>query len=466
MPDTEHNFELGVAPSTDLANVIGIGTVHPIEVERRGVSETSTWSINFVHEPSLLPDQTNNENRLFHHYTVFLSIQMVPIDFENNPWKSTYPSIAIQEALASDGGTRPLYHAILALTGLHLANLKGPDGGKNDLMIATRYYALALNDVREHLNQPTGHSYNTILAAMIVITLMEHNLENTGRGWRTHLIGALQLVMHDVVQKSWFQGHDAWVMTQTLAMFAIIAETTNAHSRTSAGFLAELGLVLRDVMGHPRFGYTVGGNARLLNAIYQVRQLEEQLAVANAVNDVWAQVAMRQQAEDIMQELQIDASDHDVDTYLSGNSALSDADKSPQKRSQVKMHLDLFAASIMIYCHRNVLHSQPCAVAGYVHKVLSCAHSLMEADCGAAFIWPVFVAAVEAYTPEMQDLASRFLMELEKRGGTSRKAMQQVIRQVWMDRQDLTSHLGCEPGEVAIDWRKVMGNLEVDILLL
>jgi hypothetical protein len=120
----------------------------------------------------------------------------------------------------------------------------------------------------------------------------------------------------------------------------------------------------------------------------------------------------------------------------------------------------------MIYCQRSVLCAYPSAVVGYVYQVLSYANTLMEADCGAVFIWSVFIAAVEAYTSEARALATRFFDRAEKRGGPNRKAMHRVIRQVWADRERLASDWCCDPGEVPVDWRQIMESLGVDILLL
>jgi hypothetical protein len=61
------------------------------------------------------------------------------------------------------------------------------------------------------------------------------------------------------------------------------------------------------------------------------------------------------------------------------------------------MHFDLFAVSVLMYYQGNLLHAHPSAVVGYVYQVLSYAKRLMEADCGAVFIWSVFIAAVEVY---------------------------------------------------------------------
>ena len=391
---------------------------------------------------------------------------MVPIDFENNPWKSTYPLIAAQEAASPYLGNRSLYRAIIALSGLHLANIKGPELGKYDMVTALHYHGLALGEIRESLSHPLKNSNNTVLAAMIVITLAENCFQGTGREWRTHLGSALRYNIHDLSLELSNQGHDTWVMTQTLAMFAIIAQTSRGHSKSSSGFLTNILEGLQNIMAHPCFGYTIGGNSRLLNAILQVRSLEEQMAMTKTVKDTEANILVHHEVEIIMRELNIDACNDEVDIFLSGGLPTDNTNGSPEKRSQVKMHFDLLAASILIYCQRNILDVQPSAVISHVHKVLTYANTFMESHRGVVFIWSVFIAAAEAYTPETQALASRIFDRAEKRSEANRKAMHRIIRQVWVDRQRIAFEWCCDPGEVPVDWRVVMESLNIDILLL
>lgn len=80
--------------------------------------------------------------------------------------------------------------------------------------------------------------------------------------------------------------------------------------------------------------------------------------------------------------------------------------------------------------------------------------------------WPVFVAAAEAYTPEAQALANRFHKFSDTLGVSNRTDMKRVVDQVWAEREGLAAAQRCSPGEVIVDWRDVMENLELDILLL
>ena len=85
---------------------------------------------------------------------------------------------------------------------------------------------------------------------------------------------------------------------------------------------------------------------------------------------------------------------------------------------------------------------------------------------GEPSIWPVFIAAVEAYTPESQALATHFFGESKTRGTGLREEMRNVVCQVWADRERLSAEWQCSPGGVSVNWRAVTKKLGVDVLLL
>lgn len=130
------------------------------------------------------------------------------------------------------------------------------------------------------------------------------------------------------------------------------------------------------------------------------------------------------------------------------------------------MHFDLFAVSVLMYYQGNLLHAHPSAVVGYVYQVLSYARRLMEADCGAVFIWSVFIAAVEVYLrPRLWRHASSTVQK-SAADRIARPCTESFVCQVWADRERLASAWCCDPGEVSVDWRWLVESLGVEILLL
>lgn len=72
-------------------------------------------------------------------------------------------------------------------------------------------------------------------------------------------------------------GH-AWVITQSFALSAVVAQTAVECSAESNAYITNIYSVLCDVAHEPRFVFTIGGNARFINAIYRTRLLEEHVA--------------------------------------------------------------------------------------------------------------------------------------------------------------------------------------------
>jgi hypothetical protein len=138
----------------------------------------------------------------------------------------------------------------------------------------------------------------------------------------------------------------------------------------------------------------------------------------------------------------------------------------PRSRRMARLHLHLFTSAAMIYLFCIVLRYTPSAVAEYVQEVLTDSMAFISIYCGSVSIWPVFVPAVEAYTPESLALAKQLLSFSRKQGIGNREDMQRVVHQVWADRERLAAERQCDPGEIFVDWRDVMKRLDEDVLLL
>ncbi|RDW56511.1 hypothetical protein BP5796_13152 [Coleophoma crateriformis] len=424
----------------------------------------ATMSIILPPSQTLIPGGSHEENLLFYHYVCNISVVMTPIDDGHNPWKSTYPSIAVRDL--SSSSTRALYHAILAQSAYFLANVKGPVRGKGENLSAMRYFGMAIRELRESLMEPSK-DYISVLAALLTIILGEHVFKATSRGWRNHLQGAAGFVTQYLAQQPWRLSYDAWIITQNFALSYVIAQTVGSCSATAANNNIDIYDVLCDVMARPGFGYTIGATARLIKAIYKARQLEEQMTAAGfsspSVNfqDMSKNVCV--QVEEIIQQLQIPLND-EVEVIMKRQ-------PEPQHRdvvqTRVQLHFHLFNSAVMIYLLRVVLRHPPSAVFDYVWEVLNDTMTFINMGGGGCVsIWPVFIAAAEAYTPKLQEMADSCLIYLEGKVTGNRKDVRRVVHQVWADRGQLVAERQCDPGEVLVDWRAIMKRLDVDILLL
>lgn len=430
------------------------------EMVYRQTGTDLTMSIILPPSQSLTPNGVHEENHLFFHYISSVSVLMTPIDDWRNPWKSTYPSIAVQGPNASS--TNALYHAILAQSAYHLSNLKGP-GGEPESLSAMRYSSLAIRELKESLRTPT-EDYSSVLAALLTLMLAEHVFRSNSRGWRTHFRGAIGFVSQFLAKQPWMLSHDAWVITQNFALSSVIAMTVGSADEKSSDHIGEIHHILGDVMSGPSFGYTIGGTARLFRMIYKTRQLEEQLAITGyrrgvheLSNDTLIQV------EDIIRQLETPLDD-DVEVYIQQQKR-NNAQVVPQARRQVKLHLQLFNGAVIIYLFCTVLQYPPSAVASYVSDVLTNVMAFVELHNSNVSIWPVFIAAAEAYTPESLALARRCNSFSGKFAG-NRKDIGLLLCEVWAERERLATVRHCDLGEVSVKWRDVMKRLNLDILFL
>ncbi|RDL36876.1 Zn2 DNA-binding protein [Venustampulla echinocandica] len=421
------------------------------------------FSMSIIQSPSqsLTPSGLQEENFLFFHYVSYVSVQMTPIDDERNPWRSTYPSIAVQGAKTSS--TDALYHAILAQSAYNIANLKGPGRGNGEKASAMRYSGKAIQELRRSLELPKK-DYCSVLAALLTIMLAEHVFHRNSQGWQNHIRGAIGFVSQYLTQQPWMLSHDAWIITQNFVLSTVISQTACSCTTSSLDHIDEMYGMLDDVIARPSFGYTIGGTTRLIRMIYQTRRIEVQLAITGykrGIQEMNEDVLV--QVEDIIRQLETPFDD-EVEMYMEQHEP-NDLKVLPRTRQLVKLHLHLFNGAAMIYLLCMVLQYPPSTVASYVSEVLINTMAFVDMDSNNVSVWPVFIAMVEAYTSESLELSNRYLASSDVVAG-NRKDIGRVVRQVWADREELATRRQCDLGEVSVNWRDVMKRLDLDILLL
>lgn len=420
-------------------------------------------AFSIIQSPSqpLTPSGSQEENFLFSHYISYVSVQMMPIDDGRNPWRSTYPSIAVRGVKTSS--TNALYHAILAQSAYSIANLKGPGRGNREKASAMRYYGKAIQELRQSLDLPT-QDYSSVLAALLTIMLAEHIFRGSSRGWRNHIRGAIGFVGQYLTQQPWMLSHDAWILTQNFTLSTVISQTVCSCTTSSSDHIGQIYGLLDDVIARPSFGYTIGATTRLIRMIYQTRQVEIQLATTGdrrGIQEISKDVLV--QIEDIIRQLQTPLKD-EVEIYIK-QQELNNLMVSPLTRQLVDLHLHLFNDAVMIYLLGMVLKYPPSAVASHVSEVLIKTLAFVDMHGNNISVWPVFIAMAEAYTSESLELANRYLVFWDEFGG-NRKDIGRLVRQVWADREELATRRQCDLGEVCVNWRDVMRRLDLDILLL
>ncbi|UKZ69539.1 uncharacterized protein TrAtP1_010545 [Trichoderma atroviride] len=425
-----------------------------------------------------IPRATNYETYLFHHY-LLISTAMLPVDVKDstNPWRSVYPLMAARDTPSG----RSLYHAMLAQSAHHLGKLRGDENGQRDKVKAMHCFGMALRELQQALEEPT-QDYSSVLAAILAVMSTEHIFRSSSQGWREHFRAATRFVMRHLARRPWKLSHEAWAVTQSFVLSHVIAHTahkpyalTAPHGHDEDDNSEDVYDVLCDTATNSSFGYTIGSTRRLIKALCHVRRLEAQMAVeaadstTSATNTNAMNLSLFEEAISILNDLQ-KPPDEGLDAYL--DSAGSIRMPLARARTLASLHINLFRNAVSIYLLRTVLRFPPSAVAGCVMDVLSDAWLFADmSPHGTAYcslsLWPLFVAAVDAYLPEAQDIAERILDLFEKTSGVKNRCdVKRLVHKVWAMRIDLAQESNCGPGDIWIDWREIMAQMGLDILFL
>lgn len=449
------------SPATDVSDIsTSIVSVEPSydEIDQLGAD----FRLPVARSVSVpwVPGGSRQDNELFHHYISHLAGMMTPIDDERNPWKSTYPSLAVCEVTSSS--TRSLRHAILSQSAYQLASVKTTESGKY-LTAAAKHFGLAVNNLRNSLENPL-ENFSSTLAAILSITLANHVFFGQTAGLGHHIQGAVQYVAQHLKQKPWLKSHDAWVVTQSFVVHTLMFQLVGGACDISPDADSAFHEVLHDVIANPDFAYTMGSTPRIMKALYQARLLEVQLGAAGSLQQGKLHLYgdTLEQAGRVFAELHA-PSDAEIDLYMSRQRLKTTLS---EQRKFIASNLSLFNSAVTIYFIRMVLHCPPRTVADLVVQVLSAAVGILKTDHAAVSIWPIVIASAEAYTLEAQDLADSALSLSTGFGIANRSVIHRVVHSIWEERKKMATQQQYELGEVLMDWRQLLKQLDVDILLL
>lgn len=400
------------------------------------------------------------DNELFYHYISHLAGMMTPIDDERNPWKSTYPSMAVREVTSNS--TVSLRHAILSQSAFQLASIKTTDSGKY-LTAAARYFGIAVHKLRNSLETPSKN-FSSTLAAMLSITLADHVFYGRTAGLRHHIQGAVQYVAQHVQQKPWVKSHDAWIVTQSFVVHTLMSQLIGGAGEISPDANSAFQEVFHDVIANPDFAYTMGSTPRIMNALYQARLLEVQLGGAGSLQQCKPHLFgdTLDQVGKVFAELHAPL-DAEIDLYMNRQRPKSTL---AEQRKFIASNLSLFNSAVTIYFVRMVLCCPPTTAMDLVSQVLSTAVEILKSDRAAVSIWPIVIASAEACTSEAQQLADAALSLSTGFGIANRLLIRRVVHSIWAERMKMAAQQQCEVGEVLMDWRQLLKQLDVDILLL
>lgn len=121
--------------------------------------------------PLIRASSSPDESSTFYHYMTWVAPLMIPVDSVENPWKTIYPSLALQD---SSPASQSLYHAMLAQAGFNIANLQkdNPDTYRKRSLQALQQYTISLRKLRECLESPSDE-YETCMATLYTLVIVE-----------------------------------------------------------------------------------------------------------------------------------------------------------------------------------------------------------------------------------------------------------------------------------------------------
>jgi len=191
------------------------------------------------------------------------------------------------------------------------------------------------------------------------------------------------------------------------------------------------------------FGFTVGASQVLIRCIHDTTRL--------ASLQVHEDVETRQSAtEELYQRI--------LECDLEHSSS----------QELVQLHHEIFKMGVLIHFHRRILNSVPCALIPLLDILLGYVTKYESLKGGYITIWPVFIAAVEAYKEDHKSCLRGWLNSAEKLGAANRVDAGLLIEAVWRERKRKTNEIGegTEEGDVIVDWRQVMEEMRMHILLV
>jgi len=253
-----------------------------------------------------------------------------------------------------------------------------------------------------------------------------------------------------------------WATTQSLYIIGTISSTSNL-STESERCLGLSGDTNNDsfkisITSNPIFGFTIGATRRLLQTVSHIGSLFVLRQSKYRITDADVDFCKRslEACDDLFSN----------GTAWENGDLYRDSARSPYRTSVVQHQLKAFLAAAYIFMHRSLLDATPHEVRPYVVQVFEAVDEFFNLRGGNFSLWPAFIAATEACEGEDIAAANRWLERAMRVGMGNRLRAKVVIEEVWRRRQDVSKASDIPLNGCRIDWRDVMMDLDIDILLI
>jgi hypothetical protein len=398
----------------------------------------------------------DNAAYMFHHYSTYIAMNMMPFEDQRNPWKSFYPLMA---RCGKSRMHKSLLHAMLAQAAGNLAYMGCRE--EDMLTLTLEHYVMSVEYLRKGLEEDSK-DFSLVLASVLTLIMAEVSqfvlfllivmtqmvtsqvYNGKSKAWRVHLSGAWTLFKLHQVDRPWQNLDIAWLTAQSLCLLKIRCDTMQAGTKTesrrsSFDFPKEL---ISLVASRPEFGFTVGASPELMSYIMDTTQL--------AFHILYDDPESQGEAVRVLQQ------------RLRSCSLPNDF----SNEGCVQLHHRIFQLGAIIYFNRSVLKSPSQQSVAFIDELLQHVKQYRKLGGGYITLWPVFMAAVEAYQTYHQAAFREWLDDNDKMGAASRRDIREVIEAIWRERSHLGEENGVGQGDVIVDWREVAWERGLDILLV
>lgn len=281
--------------------------------------------------------------------------------------------------------------------------------------------------------------------------------------WRTHFNGAWAYLHDQESEQPWNFSEFAWATTQSLCLINIINETSIKNNQTimperNQGLRLTHTNMTSFISSATSFGFTIGATQQLMTCIMDIRQLAYDVVAETNVDIVDTAVTDLFKKLELCRTTQIPGLVSDEAKYLGPSNG----------EKAAWYHLNAFIAATNIYLHRTVFDLPPGSeiIRRHVGEVFENIEKFMTVSSGNFSLWPAFIAAVEAHEDTHKTAAKEWLKFSTSVGMGNRFKAKAIVEEVWRLREDSSTRTGVDAGNISVDWRDVLVDLDMDILLV
>lgn len=250
--------------------------------------------------------------------------------------------------------------------------------------------------------------------------------------------------MSSRTNKPWQHSEQAWLTAQSLCLLKIRCDTmANLNAPVQIHNHDQARLLVTSVASRADFGFTTGATRALMSCISETTKLASDICYDG--------LQLHQEAIKSLHQRILACSVH---TF--------------QGQHILQLHHRIFQLGVIVYFHRSVLNSLPHNLLDLLEELLTHVKTYRDHMGGYVTLWPIFIAAVEAYKEHHQEGFREWLDNCDQMGAANRKDIRDVIENVWRKRLTMWQHRGAhmELGSITVDWREVMQERGCEVLLV